>query len=849
MDDLLCTRSGERYEQFSHDIERDALFIREFTLNTPLIKLPWLSTATRTVWAKLECHQLTNSFKIRGAYNAIRKLSPDRPLFTASAGNHGLAVAYVARHLQRVCTVYVPVNASELKLRRLVDSGAHVEAAGKDLFEASMIAKKQAEQQGGIFISAFSNTDVIKGQGSLATEILEEAVIEFDNVIVPLGGGGLLAGVGAVFKAQSPQTRIVCAYPKIFNRDLEGGSIDALKKGVYPTIADGLAVQHCEDDGALRDFILPLISSTAAVDEQGIERAIVALLHNEGVLSEGAGAISLAPLLADPHAQTIKGNTLVIISGGNISTSVLMKCMATHQKDSASATLLGHQSAKLIAETHKNLPKYHEVLREYPQEIRVTEPKDYWLSLLNALALKYDVLIRDVERHQEFARLEGLSFDEENANYVVAQCRTTLGCLKDVKKHGSSHSSTSQRYRLMIQEYSFLRNSLAWCSASNDQSGCVMFFDPQENSGSAVNYDRYGSSLLREVEINLLQSLGFDNNKNDLLLVSSGQAAYTVIESFLLGNVFQPGTKVVTSPYIYFEALEQLERLQHITLIRSSSWDLDALVDLVARSDARVIFLDPLANLGSMNILDLKTLARKMAPYDWRHKWLVIDGTMVSGGIDVFGMFSADNHPAVLYYESGSKYLQLGLDMQMAGVVVSNKQHISRLATHRRNTGGVMYQSALTKFPEYDRDLYLSRMQLLSRNAQLFTQGLQDNNYVMSRVDLAYPWNWRELGWKHGGGVVAISMKAPGLNNRVCLDGFIGLLLQRCRENNIPMTKGVSFGFSVTRVSAAAAMADNMPPFLRFSIGEESRQSMLTLVSTVVNALNEFLSEFDSEAF
>lgn len=221
---------------------------------------------------------------------------------------------------------------------------------------------------------------------------------------------------------------------------------------------------------------------------------------------------------------------------------------------------------------------------------------------------------------------------------------------------------------------------------------------------------------------------------------------------------------------------------------------------------------------------------------------------MVSGGIDVFEVFSARNHPTVLYYESGSKYLQFGLDMQMAGVVVSTKAHIASLATHRRNTGGVMYQSAVTKFPEYDRQMYLSRMQLLSRNAQMFTQGLHDNDYLMARIDLAYPWGWRELGWQHGGGVVAISMKAPGLNNRACLDGFIGLLLQRCRENHIPMTKGVSFGFSITRVSAAAAMADNMPPFLRFSLGEESTKHMQKLVNTVVLTLSDFLSDFDNEA-
>jgi cystathionine beta-lyase/cystathionine gamma-synthase len=368
-----------------------------------------------------------------------------------------------------------------------------------------------------------------------------------------------------------------------------------------------------------------------------------------------------------------------------------------------------------------------------------------------------------------------------------------------------------------------------------------MFFNPLENSSSSVNYDRYGSTLLRETEISLLQSLGFDAGEQDLLLVSSGQAAYTVIESFLLSEVLHSGAAVAMSPYIYFEALEQLQRLKHIRLHRARSWDPGALIALVEKENARVVFMDPLANLGTMNTLDMRSFAAQLAGRDWSDKWIVIDSTMVSGGIDVFSVFDGPNHPNVLCYESGSKYLQLGLDLQMSGVVVCRKEFSDKLATARRNTGAVMYQSSLCRFPRYDRAIYLSRMATLTRNAELLIAHLTDHPVLHGRVEPAYPRNWRNLGWHHGGGVVAIRMREEGLNNYAWLEALIARLLENCRRANVALTKGVSFGFSVTRASSAAAMADNMPPFLRFSVGEETQEEMSALSRVIAETIAELV--------
>lgn len=827
----------------AEEISQDAAHIRQFALHTPLIHLPWLSTETRTVWAKLECNQITNSFKIRGAFNAIRKLPSGQRVYTASAGNHGLAIAHVAHTLGHPCVVYVPVNASELKLRRLVQHGASVEPVGRDLYEAAIVAKKQAVAAGGTFISPFSHEDVIRGQGSLALEILEDIAAPIDVVIAPLGGGGLIAGIAPVFKMHRPQTRLIGVHPEVFQRNLLEPGEAALSRPVRPTLADGLAVQHAEFDGELETRVRASLDGIELASEADIECAVVAMLHNESVLAEGAGAISLVPLIRDLDAEQLRGNIVVIISGGNIASAAIMKCFMARVDDTRVSTLLGHQSTRLAGETVRKDSR-----SETDADTRTTATtampavSGIWGTLLAKLSVTFGELLDELQQHVEYVEHHRLDVHQHVTRYVIDATRSAIERLDALLCTPQADAERRAIYRLMIQEYSFLRNSLSWCSASSDQSRCVMFFDPQENASSSVNYDRYGSMLLRRKEISLLQSLGFDAAESDLLLVSSGQAAYGVIEGFLLSEVLHAGTAVATSPYIYFEALEQLQRLHHVHLHRARSWHPDALIELVEREGARVLFLDPLANLGTMNVLDLHAFAAKLSGRNWSNKWLVIDGTMVSGGINVFSIFNEPDHPNVLYYESGSKYLQLGLDLQMAGVVVCRKSLSDKLAVARRNMGAVMYQTSVCRFPTYDRNIYLTRMAVLTRNAEALAVRLNDDAVLREHLDPAYPRNWRALGWVHGGGVVAIQFREGGLNNHACLDALIEQLLENCRRANVGLTKGVSFGFSTTRVSAAAAMADNMPPFLRFSIGEESREDMSALCDVVAETMVEFVT-------
>lgn len=825
------------------NIENDSIEIEKFVLKTPLIHLYWLDTPKRKVWAKLECNQLTNSFKVRGAYNAIRKIDEYIPVITNSAGNHGLAIAYTLQKLNRKGKIFVPENASELKLRRLINMGAEVILVGKDLYNCGENAKKVAREIGGAYVSPFSTTDVIIGQGSLAVETLKQKS-HFDHILIPLGGGGLLIGAGMYFKYKNPNCKIDAIHPEVFNRDFSKDYFEALSKPIYPTIADGLAVQHSKDD-VTAELVKDVTDNIEYVSENDIEKGIVSMLSNEGLLVEGASGTGIAALLNDPKAEKYKGDVLVIISGGNISTSSLMHALATHTNDNETGKLLGFNSITLPQES----VKYKETtlsnkIEKLHKEEKIQESTAIWNTVSNNIVRDLLKFKNELNEFIEYSKYEKLDINDYGIKHITDDVISLENLLKKINQENEPNNKR-ELTRIAIQKYSYLRNSFAWCSASSAQSKKIMFFDPAENNDSACNYDRYGSLLLKEKEIELQQSLGFDIEKTGLLLTSSGQAAYTVAESFLIRNILSKEPTVVSCPYIYFENLEQIQALKNINFIFSESWDIKDIINLVEEKNAEALFIDPLANLGTLHVTDFAKFSELLEGHDWSKKWLVVDGTMVSGGINLFEIFNKPNHPHILYLESGSKYLQFGLDLQMAGIVVAEKQYLPELNVHRRNTGTVMYQSGVTKFPSYDRETFLNRMRLLTRNSEILCETLKKLNIDKKRINITFPNNWRELGWKHGGGIVAVNFEEIGVNNKPCLDFLIDLIIQECKKEEIPFTKGVSFGFSTIRISAAAAMAQNKPPFLRFSIGEESQEEMKRICLVVEKAFKIFFDKYN----
>ena len=290
-------------------------------LRTPLRRSEWLSATSRgDILLKIETLQPTFSYKIRGAFNAVLKLAESREdvpaLVTASAGNHGRALAHAAAALGLPLTVYVPEDAPETKVGAIRRAGAELHTCA-DYDEAEREAKAHAAAGRGLFVSPYSHPDVIAGAGTVGLEILEEDST-VDAIVVPVGGGGLIGGVGIAAAALRPNgTGVIGVEAEAslpFTRSLAAGRI--VKIDVKPTLADGLA-GNLDPDTITFDLVRRLVSRIAVVSEQQLRDAVRGLAIEEKLVVEGAGAAAVAAVMSGQ--LDLQGRrAAVIVSGGNI---------------------------------------------------------------------------------------------------------------------------------------------------------------------------------------------------------------------------------------------------------------------------------------------------------------------------------------------------------------------------------------------------------------------------------------------------------------------------------------------------------------------------------------------------
>jgi threonine dehydratase len=301
------------------DVRCAALRIAGRTVRTPLRRSEWLSSHGRAdVFLKLETLQPTFSYKIRGALNAVLHLLEGDggaipPLVTASAGNHGRALAYAAREAGLRLTVYVPQTAPRIKLDAIRQTGAELRSC-RDYDEAERCAKEHGATGTALFISPYSHPDVIAGAGTVATEILDERP-DIDAFVVPIGGGGLISGIGIVAATAGALVigvEVEASCP--FTQSLSAGRIVTIDVG--PTLADGLA-GNMDPDTITFDLVRRHVSRIVLVGEEELKAAIGGIVREERVIAEAAAATGVAAVVSGKSA--IEGRrAAVILSGANI---------------------------------------------------------------------------------------------------------------------------------------------------------------------------------------------------------------------------------------------------------------------------------------------------------------------------------------------------------------------------------------------------------------------------------------------------------------------------------------------------------------------------------------------------
>ncbi len=268
---------------------------------------------------------MTGSFKERGARNKLLLLSEAQRsagVIAASAGNHALALAYHGQQLGIAATVVMPKWAPLIKITKCRTFGARVILQGETLAEARQTAEEMAGEHSQTYIHGFDDPDIIAGQGTMGLEILED-VPQVDAVIVPVGGGGLIAGIGRAIKALKPAVRIIGVEPRhalTLHESLKAGHVTQVD--TTPTLADGLAVAQIGHlcFGIIREVMDDLVM----VEEEQIAQAILRLLELEKTVVEGAGATSLAAALVSAHELAGK-RVVLVLSGGNIDVTLISR--------------------------------------------------------------------------------------------------------------------------------------------------------------------------------------------------------------------------------------------------------------------------------------------------------------------------------------------------------------------------------------------------------------------------------------------------------------------------------------------------------------------------------------------
>lgn len=316
-----------------HATQAAESLIRPHIRETPLEYSPFLSSLSGCrIYLKLENIQITGSFKLRGALNKILSLSDQQKkqgIITASSGNHGAALAYILNKFKLEGTIYLPENASSSKIDLLHQYGSDIRQYGDDCVLAELQARKIAEEKGLTYVSPYNDIKIIGGQGTIGIELARQ-LKEIDMVLCPVGGGGLISGVGGYLKNKDPEIKIIGCQPEnsaVMYESIQAGRI--LDMPSLPTISDGTA-GGIEQGSITFDLCKKFVDEFILVSEEEIEKAIKIIVDKHSLLIEGGAALPVAAFLKN-LSRFKRKNIILILSGSRISSLKLAEIICRRE--------------------------------------------------------------------------------------------------------------------------------------------------------------------------------------------------------------------------------------------------------------------------------------------------------------------------------------------------------------------------------------------------------------------------------------------------------------------------------------------------------------------------------------
>lgn len=307
------------------DIQEAAARFQGRVTRTPLLRSSSFSRLTgREVYLKAECMQRAGSFKIRGALNVLTRLE-GRPVVAASAGNHAQGVALAAAFTGSPCTVFMPTAAPIPKIKATQDYGAEVRLEGASLADAVEVAERHAEESGSRFVHPYDDPLIVAGQGTLGLEILDQ-LPDMGTVVIPTGGGGLLAGTALGIHALRPQVTVIgveIASAAVYSVSRRRGALVRDYPRGVPTVADGIAVSVPSD--LVWEILGEHVAEMVVVDDDQTTAALTLILERSKLMVEAAGAVGVAALMEKLIPDNAPDPVCIVLSGGNIDLMFLGK--------------------------------------------------------------------------------------------------------------------------------------------------------------------------------------------------------------------------------------------------------------------------------------------------------------------------------------------------------------------------------------------------------------------------------------------------------------------------------------------------------------------------------------------
>ena len=313
-------------------IEESFKRIKKYIVKTPLMKSNLLSDKNTKIYFKMENRQKLNCCKIRGAFAKLTQLDNKTPIIAVSSGNHGLSISYASKILGFKNTyIYLSKSTTKDKIENIYSYGVNVNKDGLDYDDAHRLAEEFTKKVKGTFIDPCSDNIALAGQGTIAIEILED-LPNVDQILIPVGGGGIFAGIAIYAKSKNPNIRIIAVQTEMspsFSDSIKDGIRYENYKAKGESICDALLGGVGELPYSLIDNYL---DDVMVVEEKYVKKAIIHLLLKEKNLVEPAGAIGLGAYFMYPEKFKNKKN-VIILSGGNIDESLLLSILQENRKE------------------------------------------------------------------------------------------------------------------------------------------------------------------------------------------------------------------------------------------------------------------------------------------------------------------------------------------------------------------------------------------------------------------------------------------------------------------------------------------------------------------------------------